>query len=109
LNPGTTNSANPKWLFESAEAFNKGADTLKKVRRTNIIESKEAKDNWKLTVSALVLESFAAELYLKTLLAEEFGVAPLTHDLFELFRQLPRQTEEKLKKRHSELAVKDPN
>jgi hypothetical protein len=108
LNPGTTKSANPKWLFESAEAFNKGADTLKEVRRTTIILSKEGRDNWKLTVSALVLESLAAELYLKALLAEEFGVAPLTHDLFDLFRQLSRQTKEKLKKRHSELVVKDP-
>jgi hypothetical protein len=103
LNPSTGKPVSAKWLFESAESFNNGANALEAARRSDI-HSKHIGD---LTLCRLVLKSFTVELYLKSLLAEEFGTVPITHDLYELFRQLPRNTKATLRKRHLHLAVND--
>lgn len=76
---------------------------MKSLRRANI----HGKDIGDLALSGLVLESLAAELYLKALLAIAPGTVPKSHDLYELFRQLPRNTKATLRKRHSEVARKD--
>jgi hypothetical protein len=103
LNPKQSKPASERWLFESAESFNNGANALEVARRSDI----HGKHIGDLALCRLVLKSFAVELYLKSLLAEEFGRAPITHDLGELFRHLPRNTKATLRKRHTDLAIKD--
>ena len=103
MNPKQSKPASEKWLFQSAESFNNGANALKALRQADI----HGKHIGDLALSRLVLQSFAVELYLKAPLAVEFATVPTTHDLYELFRNLPRNTKATLRKRHTDLAIKD--
>jgi hypothetical protein len=98
LNPRTGKRADPKALFKSAEYFNAAAEELKRSQRVH--------PKFWLQVPRTVLGAFAAELYLKALLADLIGVIKETHDPAELFRHLPRATQGRLKKRHKELVQK---
>jgi len=48
--------------------------------------------------------AFAIELYLKCLLAVEGSQLPATHNLKDLFAQLNRESRDKIRRRHDELA-----
>ena len=48
--------------------------------------------------------AFAIELYLKCLLAVEGSQIPATHNLKDLFAQLSRESRDKIRRRHDELA-----
>jgi|SRR5262245_5853139 len=87
-----------KFILKSADAFQE-ASILALKRAT------EDKDQTFFLASVYVVNAaFAVELYLKCLLAVESGQIPETHNLKELFNQVSRESRDKIRKRHKELA-----
>lgn len=81
-----------KRIFQSAE---------------NFLAARDALHAENLSGPYVVLAAFTVELYLKTLSEIRIGTCMATHDLWELFDALDRQTKDQLRKRHARLLSED--
>lgn len=85
-------SHDPRGIFSTAECFFKSSAALKVYADTRsgppYISVHEA------GVPGLVCSAFAMELYLKCLITLQLGDAPEIHDLEELFKELPAESQE---------------
>jgi hypothetical protein len=91
-------TTDPQRIFKAAEVFLEASILL----HDNVVLTQ-----LRMAVPWGVTGAFALELYLKCLLTIECGMYPEDHDLKELFRNLPRQTRDALRKKHDDLAEKD--
>ena len=69
----------PKMIFAYGESYRLAGDHLR-----------SAQTAWRFTFPTLVCIAFATELYFKALIAIEKGKAPHGHDLSNLFRQVSK-------------------
>ena len=98
MNPKQAKSVKLHRLFEAAEVFREASELL----RANLVPTQ-----MRMAAPWAVNGAFALELYLKCLLTIECGAYPDSHDLSELFRNLPRQTRHTLRKIHDKAADQD--
>jgi hypothetical protein len=94
--PPLTGTRRHKFILSSADAFKRASRlALKSVER-----AESGGEQFHLGLVYGVNGAFAVELYLKCLLAVECDQIPATHNLKELFHQLSRESQAKLKRDH---------
>src|SRR4051812_28889098 len=77
-------------FFDAALCYQEATDVLAQ----NLL------GNPRLLAPFCAFSAFTVELYIKCLLADLGCTIPIVHDLLELFETMPRQTKERIEKRH---------
>ena len=94
--PALTGTRREQFILSSADAFKRASLlALESVRRAATKEEK-----FHLGLVYRVNGAFAVELYLKCLLAVECSQIPATHNLKDLFYQLSRESQARIKRDH---------
>jgi HEPN domain-containing protein len=95
--PPLEGSRREKFVLKQADAFHRaGQLTLQCAAREE--------EKFHLALVYGVNGAFAVELYLKCLLAVEGSQTPATHNLIKLFNQLSRESRDKLRREHDQVA-----
>jgi hypothetical protein len=97
--PALTGTRREQFILSSADAFKRASLlALESVER-----AEGAGEKFHLGIVYGVNGAFAVELYLKCLLEIECGQIPATHNLKDLFYQLSRESQAKLKRDHKRI------
>ena len=94
--PRLTGTRREQFIFSSADAFKRAS----RLALEGVERAEGAGEKFHLGIVYGVNGAFAVELYLKCLLAVECGQIPATHNLKDLFYQLSRESQRKLKRDH---------